>query len=186
MKLCIYPGHGFENVRAGRYDSGATYNGTAEADITLQWGITGKWLAKELGVPVWLTRTSDTDPAPVGSRDDRAELAGCTHFLAVHCNSFDGTATGTETLYRDSQDLALAEMVQRAALDTLKLKDRGVKPEGASQHSRLAVFDFDGPACLVELGFIDRYADRNAMLERDNRIAFWAKVYKSLFGIERG
>jgi N-acetylmuramoyl-L-alanine amidase len=173
IKLCIDAGHGFSNRRPGVYDSGAQSGGVSEADIALAWALTGRWIAKQCGIETFLTRDDDSDPDPVGQRDDKAEMAGCTHFISLHCNCADGTARGTETFYRDERDMKLATIAQKAARISLGLKDRGLKTESSSQHSRLAIFDFDGPACLLELGFIDNEFDQAAMMLRDNRIDFW-------------
>ena len=171
VKLCIDPGHGNKNTGSG-YDPGAESAGHTEADIALQWALTLNWVLSQAGIKTFLTRDDDSDPDPVGTRDDRAEAAGCTHFIALHCNCATGTASGTETYYRDARDKGLAAPVQRAALAALGLHDRGLKTESDSQHTSLAVFDFDGPACLVELGFIDNTTDRGRMQERDRRVKF--------------
>ena len=180
MKLCIDPGHGYANRRAGVYDSGAVAAGVAEADIVLQIALTGKWLCSQRGIECWLTRDDDRDPTPVGSRDDRAEQAGCTHFLSLHMNAATGTATGTETFYRDSADKAWARKIQSSALAAWGLRDRGLKTEADSQHNRLAVFDFDGPAALLEVGFIDNSLDRGRAQDRDRRIAFCSGLLDNL------
>lgn len=181
MKLCIDPGHGMSNRRQGVYDSGATSGVFTEADIVLQIALSGKWIGKtEFGLNIFMTRDDDSDSNPVSLRDDKAELADCTHFISLHCNAASGNATGTETFYRDSRDKVLARIVQDSALSAWNLKDRGLKTESDSQHSRLAVFDFDGPCCLLETGFIDRKSDRDKLLSRDNRITFWRKLFNSL------
>ena len=178
MKIAIDPGHGFSNRRRGVYDPGAVGGGLEEADIALDWALTGKWLCKEAGVACFLTRDDDTDPTPVGQRDDRAELAGCTHFISLHCNA--GGGTGTETFFRDARDNVLAAIVNQSAVGALGTKNRGLKSEGASQHQTLAIFDFDGPACLLEIGFIDNPNDRPKMTSRNNRIAFWRRLIGEL------
>jgi N-acetylmuramoyl-L-alanine amidase len=95
-------------------------------------------------------------------------------------NAATGTATGTETFYRDSADKVWARKVQDAALAAWGLRDRGLKTEADSQHSRLAVFDFDGRAALLEVGFIDNPLDRGRAQDRDRRIAFWAGLLDNL------
>lgn len=180
MRLCIDPGHGFANRRPAVYDPGACGGGVCEADIVLQWALSGKWILNQLGIATWLTREDDRSSDPVSSRDDRAEQAGCTKFISLHCNAASPQATGTETFYRDATDRAWAAKVQAAALVALGLRDRGLKTESQSQHSRLAVFDFDGPACLLELGFITRQSDRTQMLKRENRITFWQALAEEL------
>lgn len=182
MKLCIDAGHGYANRRPGLYDPGATVGNFTEADIVLQVALSGRWIAKEYGIATFLTRDDDSDPTPVGSRDDKAEAADCTHFLALHCNAATGAATGTETYYRDGRDKAWASTVQNHALAAWDLRDRGLKSESDSQHNRLAVFDFDGPCALLEIGFIDNETDRLRMLSRDRRIEFWHGLFKSLRG----
>lgn len=182
MKLCIDPGHGNANRQANRYDPGAVSNGFTEADIVLTWALTGKWLAPQFGIEVFLTRDDDSDPTPVGTRDDKAEAAGCDYLLSLHCNAHNGTARGTETFYRDERDKAFGRIVQVAAVAAMGSRDRGIKHESVSQHPRLAIFDFDGPAALLEIGFLDNWSDRNAMLKRDTRIAFWRAFYAALTG----
>jgi N-acetylmuramoyl-L-alanine amidase len=59
-------------------------------------------------------------------------------------------------------------------------RNRGIKTENQTQHSRLAVLDFKGPATLVELGFIDNAHDRGWLTSRDARIAFWTGVKEAL------
>jgi N-acetylmuramoyl-L-alanine amidase len=180
MRLAIDPGHGWQNRRPGQYDPGACSGGHCEADVVLQWALSGRWVLGNLGIATWLTRDDDRDSDPVSTRDDRAELAGCTKFISLHCNSANPGATGTETFYRDSADKVWAQKVQDAAIHALGLRNRGLKTEAQSQHPRLAVFDFDGPACLLELGFITNAVDRQAMLKRERRIAFWQKLAEDL------
>ena len=180
MRLCIDPGHGKDNRKPNSYDTGAEAAGVSEADVALQIALTGKWLCKQRGIECWLTRESDQDSDPVGSRDDRAEANGCTHFLSIHLNCADGKASGTETFYRDGADKAWARKVQEAAKAAWGLNDRGLKTESDSQHSRLAVFDFDGPAALLEVGFIDHPLDRARAQDRERRIAFWSALLDNL------
>ena len=173
MKLCIDPGHGFSNARPGRYDSGACSSGICEADIVLSWALTLKWVCSQRKIATFLTRDDDRDADPVGSRDDRAEVAGCTHFLSLHCNSTDDSRVrGVEAFYRSHQDRDWAEKALFAAVQAMESTNRGLKTEGSSQHSRLAVFEFDGPCTLVELGFITNSKDRSKLLSRDARLTF--------------
>lgn len=76
MKLAIDPGHGMSNRKPGVYDPGACAGGYAEAEIALAWALTGKHIAKEFGIEVWLSRDDNTDPDPVGTRDNRAAAPG--------------------------------------------------------------------------------------------------------------
>lgn len=185
MKLCIDPGHGFSNATPGTYDPGAIGGGLEEADIALDWALTGKWVLNRAGIAVWLTRDDDRDASPLAIRDERAHLVGCTHFLSLHCNAAAprfGTrpATGTEVFWRDVDDMRWASHVLAAALPALGLRNRGLKTEGLSPRGRLSVFDFDGSAALLELGFITNARDRAAMTRRENRVAFWERLASRL------
>jgi N-acetylmuramoyl-L-alanine amidase len=180
MKLAIDPGHGFSNATSGQYDPGALGGGLQEADIVLAWALTGKFVLERAGLGVWLTRDSDTAPAPLMTRDERAVAAGCTHFLSLHCNAAASTASGTEAYYRNSAAEPFAALVLEAAVNTLKLPARGLNPDSASPPGRLAVLDFPGPATLLELGFITSATDRSALTARGSRLAFWERVVVAL------
>ncbi len=168
IKLCIDPGHGLANTKLGVYDSGATAGGVTEADIAFTWALTIKFVFKNAGLEIFLTRDDRSAPTPVSRRNELAEAAGCTHFLALHCNS--GGGTGTECYYRD--DEVWASEVLKVALSATQLRNRGIHREGESQHSRLAVMDFRGQSCLLELGFIDHPHDRGVLTSRAARIRF--------------
>ncbi len=180
MKLAIDPGHGNANKAAGQYDPGACAGGVAEADVTLAWALTGKWVLGRAGVLVWLTRDDDKDPDPVSTRDDRAESARCTHFLSLHANAGPVRVTGVETFYRDEADLRFARRVHVAMLAATGLPDRGIRNERETQVGRLAVMGFDGPCALVEIGYLTNKRDRQVMLSRDVRLAFWQALAPAL------
>jgi N-acetylmuramoyl-L-alanine amidase len=184
MKVCLDAGHGFGNAIYGKFDPGAVGGGITEESIALQWALTGKWVFERMGIPVFLTRTSDEDANPVGGRDDQARAAGCTHFLSLHCNAAGFLTRGTETIYRDSNDKRFAELVQAAAMKAVKSRDRGVKQESSiirnGKPLRLSVMDFAPPAALLEIGFITNTLDRRIMLSRSVRIAYFEMLGKAL------
>jgi N-acetylmuramoyl-L-alanine amidase len=182
MKLWIDAGHGFGNVQTGKYDPGAVSNGLTEADLALTVALSGRWILNtEFNIETWLTRDDDSDASPVGTRDNRAMEAGCTHGISLHMNSSTSArATGTEVFYRTAQDAVLARAAKQAALTAFGLRDRGLKIESQSQHSSLAVMDFVPPNCLLELGFITNSGDAKRILDRDRRIQFWRHVGVSL------
>lgn len=156
------------NRSAGVFDPGAVAEGVREADITLAFALAIKHFAPEFGVHVFLTRHSNVSPAPLGERCRAAIEAGCECFISLHCNAGSSSARGVETFYRD--DLQFALRMHRLMAQAIPTKDRGVKHESASTRRRLAVLDFPGPACLVELGFISNPADRLLLQERETRI----------------
>lgn len=187
MKLAIDPGHGLANRRKGVYDPGAVSGGHEEATIALEWAATLKYLASEAGIECWLTRTSRDFAAPLSSRTTRAKANGCTRLISLHCNAFNGEARGTETLYRAGSDGSeyWAALVQQAAVEGLRSldetwRDRGIKPDTASQHSRgLTILRGGILACLLEIGFIDS-EDRTLLLSRDARIAVCSQIVAKL------
>jgi N-acetylmuramoyl-L-alanine amidase len=111
---------------------------------------------------------------PLTKRAPSAEAAGCTHFLAIHCNA--GGGAGVEAFYRDNGDQEFANAVCNAAVEATGLKNRGVKPEYNSQYKHLAVLSFKGRAALLEIGYLDNKQDAKALVNRDVRIAFANKL----------
>lgn len=177
MKLAIDPGHGMANSKPGVYDPGAVGGGLQEAAVALQWALTLKYVLTQKGVPCWLTRTDVATPSPLRDRVRRAVEEGCTHYLSVHCNS--GGGTGVETFAKPDSD-AFAKAVQQCAVAATRLPDRGVKRPEDSPRRRLAVLAFPGPACLLEIGFIDSPSDRLEIDSRTTRSNFATRLVSAL------
>lgn len=162
--IILDPGHGMANRNAGVFDPGAVSNGVREADIVMDWANVLREVLLERGHRVVRTRVDHRDPAPIGQR---AKIAKDYHgeiMLSLHCNAFNGTASGTETFYRGLNHRAKAERITAAVCKALGTKNRGAKNESQSQHARLAVMDFQ-PCFLLEIGFIDNILDRTRMLD---------------------
>lgn len=164
MKICVDPGHGMSNRRRGVFDPGCTHSENGflfrESDIVLKYGLTLKDVLRARGVPLFMTRDDDADHAPVGRRAGNAEDAGCDRFVSIHVNDADSdTANGLEVLFGDPQHENLA-----AAMQTELLKVMNLKPRPNKLRKDLAVLKFDGPAVLIELGFIAFDKDRDTML----------------------
>lgn len=176
MKVCIDPGHGMSNRTRNVFDPGATHvEGEfrhLESAIALRYGLTLKDAFRAQRVPVFMTRDDDADHAPVGNRAAGAKAAGCNVFISLHMNDVDDdSANGTETLYNDLADKALAAKLQDAMTGITGLKDRGVK-----RRQDLAVLRFDGSAVLLELGFIANDRDRTRLLDPQIRDAICTAV----------
>jgi N-acetylmuramoyl-L-alanine amidase len=176
MLIVIDPGHGWSNSVDGKYDPGAVSGSESEAKIVMAWAATLKFLLVQKGLTVKLTRTSDTDHAKLSRRISAANAAGADLYISLHCNAASASARGTETLYRDGADKALAKVIQAAAIKAFRSfdqewKDRGVKPESESARGKLAVFGMNCPAALLEIGFISNSQDRVLMLRKDVRVA---------------
>jgi N-acetylmuramoyl-L-alanine amidase len=146
------------------YDPGAVHveNGFTftEAAIALRYGLTLKDVLRARQTDVFMTRDDDKDHAPVGQRAKNARSAGCDVFVSMHLNDFDDDkANGLEVLYGDDDYEDLAQQVQTSLLSVTELKDRKIK-----LRTDLAVLKFQGPAVLVELGFIANDRDRDVLL----------------------
>lgn len=153
LKVAVDSGHGQNNRSAGVYDSGATHGSLEEADVALIWSKALVQAFRTLGISNFETRPDRSSSAPVGHRAAMANRAGCTHFISIHVNDADNPAAhGTETLYRD--DPAFANKIHDAVMAGLQLTNRGIKPR-----LDLAVLNFSGQACLIELGFIKNASD---------------------------
>lgn len=175
MRIYLDPGHGQSNRKAGVFDPGAVHplRRVREADVALEWALTTKHVLKKAGIECVLSRPNNVLPAPVGKRAGWAKREGATHFLSFHCNaSINPLANGTEVFHRS--DLEFAGKVLRASVRAMDGRNRGLKPEGQSQHSKLAVLDFHntGPAALLEIGFITNSRDLDRMLLKDTRLKF--------------
>ena len=171
MKIAIDPGHGMSNRQTGIFDPGATHieNGFKheEATIALKYGLTLKDVFRARGHDVFMTRDDQEDHAPVGTRALNARNAGCNVFISLHLNDVDDdTANGLEVLFRDGDDKVLAQKVQDALLPITGFKDRKIK-----KRDDLAVLKFQGPAVLIELGFIANDGNRETLLNPQKREA---------------
>lgn len=162
------------NRRKGVYDSGAVGgSGTdqvTEAEIVMIWANELRAVLMEMGHKIIRTRIDHRDPAPVGRRAKIAAEDGCDVLISLHCNAATGEANGTETFYRGDGNKALATACNSAVVKALGTRNRGIKTESQSQHSRLAVLNFPR-AVLIELGFIDHTGDRRAMQDASKRKA---------------
>jgi N-acetylmuramoyl-L-alanine amidase len=165
MKTIIIDiGHGMSNRTPGKFDPGAVSSGIREADIALDWGNCLRGILIKMGHRVVRTRVDHADPAPVRERANIARQYKGQIMLSLHCNAANGQANGTETFYRGIFNKPAAERITKAVCDALGTRYRGAKNESQSQHSRLAVMDFQ-PCFLLEIGFIDHAGDRAAMLD---------------------
>lgn len=167
------------NRKRGVYDTGAVAGGAQEATVAMMYANHLKQILEDMGHIVIRTRIDHNDPAPVSRRDDIAHSYGCDRMLSIHCNAADGKANGTEVFYRGIADENMARDLSAAVSKALGTKNRGIKTEKQSQHSLLAVLEFD-QCWLVELAFIDHKRDREAMLNAANMHAACLAMAKTI------
>ncbi len=101
---------------------------------------------------------------------------GPDFIVSLHCNAFDKSASGTETLYyhRSSTGKAMAEILQKHLVAALGLKDRGVKPKSSEDRGGSLLKQAEAPCVIVEPFFIDNDAD---LKEAQTRIDALAGAY---------
>lgn len=162
------PGHGLSNRSPGVYDPGATAGKVEEATIALDWANEVREALLKKGKKVVRTRKDRQDAAPVGQRAAIAARYKGDIMVSFHCNAANGQASGTETFYRGESNRVKAQHLNDLVVIGLGTKDRGVKTESQSQHSRLAIMSFQ-PTFLIELGFIDHAGDREKMQDPELR-----------------
>jgi N-acetylmuramoyl-L-alanine amidase len=170
--VVIDPGHGGNfDVGGSSKNNAVSPSGVLEKNITLRFAFLVREALQKIGqagghnIQVILTRDTDTnlslsDRAKVG-KNNRADI-----FLSIHCNGFDGTVRGTETLIspqtvnsNHSADKALAQSIQGAVFKAIQAhdanaKDRRVRDQklGVLNEANLGT---ETRGCLVELEFID-------------------------------
>lgn len=135
-------------------DPGAVANGRREADIAVEVRNMVSFYFSRMKIKHEIDGLG-TENYPLASVVKRARL----HQVAVefHCNAAASkSATGVEVLCAD-KDAARADRICKAIASTLRIRNRGVKPENAGQHHRLAFVQAGG--MIVELFFITNPSD---------------------------
>lgn len=94
--------------------------------------------------------------------------------IDIHFNSATETANGTEIFIPTDyspEEKSLAENLLKTVCDTLGTKSRGVKVEGQSQHSRLAILHLPCHTVLVEVCFLTNKSDVYKYKESREKLA---------------
>lgn len=81
--------------------------------------------------------------------------------VSLHCNAFDGTASGTEVLYyhRSEKGKKIAELLLTHLVEHLKLRDRGIKPKTTEDRGGYLLCYTNAPCVIAEPFFIDNDDD---------------------------
>jgi len=149
--VCLDAGHGQDNRKPGVFDPGCERKGRQEAMLAWEWAVELCTQLTALKVPVTYTRKAYPESCPLGFRAKFAKQQGATHFVSIHVNDSMPSGSGTETLIESKFSKPFATLIQRALVDNLGLRDRGVK-----HRDDLAVLKTGGiPSVLIELGFIE-------------------------------
>lgn len=170
--VIIDPGHGGTLDVGGSSKNNATSpSGVLEKNITLRMAFMVRDALLEIAtrdghdIKIFMTRETDTNLG-LSARAALAKAKKADVFLSIHCNGFNGTTRGTETLIspkninsNHSADKAFATAVQKAVFNAIKAhdpkaNDRKVKDQklGVLNEASLGT---KARGCLLELEFID-------------------------------
>lgn len=160
MKVFINPGH----APNGNPDPGACGFGLRESDVAMRVGNLLEYYLRVAGLKTRMLQSDSLEEVVAAS-----DYFGADIFVSIHCNAFDGTAHGTETLIYAAGGEAekLAECVQSQLIDALGTTDRGIK-----ERPGLYVLNSTAaPAILVETAFIDNRQDNELLASETEDIA---------------
>ena len=170
--VLLDPGH-------GGYDPGVLSDGLRESDITLAISKYLQTALEKRGVSVAMTRESDVDFAPSGSRGRESKRADLQRrleiadelqaqmFVSLHANvSSLATRGGAEVFYYEDTPGAkeLAESVQSALHRLPGMSKRDAKP-GKYYLLRSQPI----PALIIECGYLNIGEDRSRLTGRDSQ-----------------
>lgn len=152
-RVIIDPGHGGK-------DKGAHRGNIYEKHLTLNVAKRVEALLKAKGIPVTMTRRSDTFVS-LASRAAIANRYRNAVFISIHFNAHTGTRLkGVETYYHGEQGKKLAAHIHLRMLSRLKPRNGDTR-----QRKDLAVLNKTRcPAILVECGYISNEYERKKIL----------------------
>lgn len=139
--IVVDPGHG------GR-DPGCGEEGSLEKDVVLPIALMVREKLEAENVTVVMTREEDKgltlDDRTLIANDAEADL-----FVSIHCNAFDGKASGLEVYYYKD------ETARDMAVDlTSRATQAGVKTREVRSQKYQVLWGTKMPAVLVETGFL--------------------------------
>lgn len=151
----MYLSAGHSNV-----DPGAVAFGRREADIAVEFRNIVSFYLQRDGI-----KHEVDGKGTINVPLSQAVKSARKHRVSVefHCNAGPPSATGVEVLCAP-KDQVIAEEICEAIADSLHIRNRGVKPENAGQHHRLAFVQAGG--MIVELFFLSNKTDLLAYDQR--------------------
>lgn len=170
MKICLDYGHNNSS-----FDTGASYYGYKEQDITFSIGKLVKDGLERHGISVVETRPvkeKNLGTSLNSSLNTRVQIANdakVDYFISIHCNAnTNTTAHGTETYIQGTGGKAekLAKAVNDSLVSNVGTYNRGVKVQNLAV-TRLTSM----PAILIETAFLSNQNDCNKLINRQQDIA---------------
>jgi N-acetylmuramoyl-L-alanine amidase len=165
MKLLLDAGHGGGDPGAIAKAGSQEFH---EADINLEVVLRMRNKIKDL-YPIWeveLSRSSDIYMSP-GGRCGLIKRTKPDAAVSIHCNSSSNIkATGHEVIYREEDDMILAQDINNLMSERLPIRDRGLKSDIEDLGRSLAILSTPGiPTVIVEMGFISNPNDLDVLLD---------------------
>ncbi len=156
LKVVIDAGH-------GGYDSGATYSGVEEKNLTLSISKKVEALLSNLQITVVQTRKDDQ----FVSLEDRVNITRAAKpdlFVSIHCNAMESNSgiAGIETYYFTPQSRALGSVLHKKIVAFTKAPDRRVRKARFVVIRETAI-----PSVLMEVGFVSNPSERAKLLNKD-------------------
>ena len=189
--IFLDPGHG------GR-DSGAYYYNVAEKDLNLQVYRKLRKKLEELGYKVLTSRDSDIDVDFVTERSRMVNKTNSDIFISIHFNATGSAysrASGIQTYsYSDEPDYPskinpywhnhpdrMSESKRlAAAIHSSLLAETGAKDAGLLESSFAVLRETAKPAVLLELGYIDNFAENQQIRDSHYQDKIVAGIVKGI------
>ena len=189
--IFLDPGHG------GR-DSGAYYYNIAEKDLNMQVYRKLRKKLEELGYKVLTSRDSDIDVDFVTERSRMVNKTNSDIFISIHFNATGSPysrASGIQTYsYSDDPDYPskinpywhnhpdrMSESKRlAAAIHSSLLAETGAKDAGLLERSFAVLRETAKPAVLLELGYIDNFAENQQIRDSHYQDKLVAGIVKGI------
>lgn len=96
---------------------------------------------------------------------DKVDQLNPDFIISFHCNAFNTSASGTETLYyhKSKAGRAMAEILNKHMVSILGLPDRGVRPRETEDRGGYLLRYTKAPCVIIEPFFIDNNRDLQRM-----------------------
>ena len=158
MKIAIIIGHSYKSQGAKNENSGTTefsFNEAIASDLAQN--LTKAGIDHEI---VYRDKYADL-PSKINALSP-------SHIVSLHCNAFNGEATGTETLYYHSSanSKRMAELFQTNTCSALGLTDRGILPRHSEDRGGFLLASTNAPCVICEPFFIDNDSDYETAYEK--------------------
>ena len=97
----------------------------------------------------------------LGDLIKEVNATGADLCISLHCNAFNRTVSGCETLYyhRSKQGKVFAEIVQAELFELMDNSDRGIKPKSSEERGGWLLRETNMPCVIAEPFFIDEESD---------------------------